>query len=75
MNALLIEARECIESSRLRFEAQARRCRLLADSADPVFRRQYLDLADSIDSYLEELERQQAQQHPAAGRVPDAVKE
>ncbi len=75
MTALLLEARERMESSRLRFEAQARRCRALAESADPVFRRQYLDLADGIDSYLEALAEKYAKQHQAADPAPDAVKE
>lgn len=45
-------ARDRLESTRARFEAQAQRYRALAVSADPEFRDKYLELARSIDAFL-----------------------
>jgi hypothetical protein len=44
-----------LAASRARFEAQAKRYRELAESADPEFKKKYLDLALSIDAFLKTL--------------------
>ncbi len=53
MNPLLARAQRTLEHTRERLEAEARRCRALADSAHPDFKQKYFDLAQSIEAYLQ----------------------
>jgi hypothetical protein len=54
---LFQRGRDRLDNYRDRFETLARRYRALADTAHPDFKQQYLDLAVSIEAYLQQFPR------------------
>jgi len=52
-NPLHTRAQLTLENTRERLEAEARRCRALAESAHPDFKQKYFELAQSIEAYLQ----------------------